>query len=82
MSGSLKAALVVNFSIGILKAILGVFSGSQAMLAEAAHSFADTFNQILLGLGIRRSKKEPDLEHPFGYKKSTFFCFRLAILTI
>jgi len=53
MAGSsLKAALAVNFMIGVIKSIVGTFTGSAAMISEAYHSFADTFNQILLALGI------------------------------
>ena len=78
---SLKAALLVNVSIGIIKTIIGLITGSAAMIAEAYHSFADSFNQILLALGIRGSKKQPDLEHPFGYKKVQFFwAFIVAVL--
>lgn len=82
MAGSsLKAALAVNFMIGVIKSIVGTFTGSAAMISEAYHSFADTFNQILLALGITRSKREPDLEHPFGYKKVQFFwAFIVAIM--
>ena len=81
MAGSLKTALIANLLIAIVKAILGTISGSATMMAEAAHSLADTFNQILLVLGIRRSKKDPDLEHQFGYSKSTFFwAFVVAVL--
>jgi len=78
---SLKAALLVNLSIGVIKTIVGLITGSAAMIAEAYHSFADTFNQILLALGIRRSKRDPDLQHPFGYKKVQFFwAFVVAVL--
>ncbi|MHA2251138.1 MAG: cation diffusion facilitator family transporter [Candidatus Kariarchaeaceae archaeon] len=78
---SLTVALIANFSIGVMKLIVGIFTGSAAMISEAYHSFADTFNQILLALGIRRSKKKPDLEHPFGYSKVQFFwAFIVAVL--
>jgi len=78
---SLKAALLVNLSIGVIKTIVGLLTGSAAMISEAYHSFADTFNQILLAVGIRRSHQEPDLEHPFGYKKVQFFwAFVVAVL--
>lgn len=82
MAGSsLKAALLVNFSIGVIKMVVGLATRSAAMFSEAIHSFADTFNQILLALGIRNSKKKPDLEHPFGYQKNQFFwSFVVAIL--
>lgn len=78
---SLKVALLVNLVIGVLKLIVGLFTKSAAMISEAYHSFADTFNQILLALGIRNSKKSPDIEHPFGYSKNQFFwAFVVAIL--
>ena len=82
MAGSsLKAALSANFIIGVIKTIVGFFTGSAAMISEAYHSFADTFNQILLLIGVNRSKKEPDIEHPFGYKKVQFFwAFVVAVL--
>ncbi|MCE7735860.1 MAG: cation diffusion facilitator family transporter [Candidatus Heimdallarchaeota archaeon] len=82
MAGSsLKAALLVNLTIGIMKMFVGLATASAAMVSEAYHSFADTFNQILLALGIRRSKQTPDLEHPFGYQKESFFwSFVVAVL--
>lgn len=43
------------------------FTGSHAMFSEAIHSLADTMNQIILGLGLYQSGKQPDLEHPYGY---------------
>ena len=78
---SLQAALLVNLAIGFIKMIVGLFTQSAAMISEAIHSFADTLNQILLAFGIRRSKKYPDPEHPFGYSKVQFFwAFIVAIL--
>ncbi len=81
MANSLKTALIANLLIAAIKTILGFISNSSAMFSEAAHSLADTINQLLLALGIRRSKKRPDLEHPFGYSKIQFFwAFVVAIL--
>jgi divalent metal cation (Fe/Co/Zn/Cd) transporter len=41
-------ALAANAAIGVCNVAAGVVSGSSAMLAEAAHSVADTTNQLLL----------------------------------
>ena len=67
------AAMIVNFSIAVIKFIAGTFSHSSAMLAESVHSLADTGNQILLWLGHRFSRREPDELHPFGYGKERYF---------
>lgn len=82
--GGIKAvtiALFGNLSIGVLKLIASLFTRSAGMLAEAIHSFADTTNQILLLIGSKRSKKEPDEQHSFGYGKEEYFWgFIVAVL--
>jgi cation diffusion facilitator family transporter len=75
-------ALAANAAIAVIKAIAGVLSGSAAMLAEAAHSVADTANQVLLLVSIRRGQRKPDREHPFGHGKERFFWSFLAAVVI
>ena len=43
------------------------------MLAETLHSLSDTFNQVLLLIGIKTSSKAATESHPFGYGKEQFF---------
>ena len=76
------AALVVNIAIAVFKFIAAAFSGSTAMLAEAAHSTADTANQIFLIIGMRKSARPPDREHPFGYGPETYFWAFIVALCI
>ena len=76
VSGSKKAvyaALAGNLGIAIAKLIAAIITGSTAMLAETLHSFSDTFNQILLLVGIKTSTKTATERHPFGYGKEQFF---------
>ena len=70
---SVLAALGANTAIAIAKFAAAALSGSAAMLAEALHSVADTGNQALLLLGLKRAKEPPDEEHPFGHGKARFF---------
>ncbi len=75
------AALIANGLIAIAKFVAGFVSGSAAMLAEGAHSVADTTNQIFLLISLRLSTSAPDEEHPHGHGKDRFFwSFLVAVL--
>lgn len=50
------------------------------MLAESGHSFADTINEILLGIALGRSQKLADDDHPFGYGRERFLWAFVAAL--
>jgi cation diffusion facilitator family transporter len=75
-------ALAANAGIGIAKLAAGLMSGSAAMLAEAAHSIADTTNQLFLLASLSFSERKPDAEHPFGYGKERFLWSFMAAIFI
>jgi cation diffusion facilitator family transporter len=71
-----------NLSIAVAKAVAGLLSGSTALLAEAAHSVADTMNQAFLLTALKRSRKPADDRHPFGYGLERYFWSLLAAVGI
>lgn len=75
-------ALAANASIAVAKLVAALVSGSAAMLAETAHSIADTMNQIFLLFSLKLGEREADPEHPFGYGKERFFWSFLAAVGI
>ena len=75
------AALIANLCIAVFKFVAALLSGSSSMLAEAYHSVSDTFNQVLLLIGLKASRRKPDAGHPFGHGKEQFFwSFMVAII--
>jgi cation diffusion facilitator family transporter len=79
---TIYAAMAANFAIAVAKAIAGLISSSPAILAEAAHSVADTMNQVFLLVSLSLGDRKPDEEHPFGYGKERFFWSFLAAVCI
>lgn len=75
-------ALVANLGITASKLGVGLSTGSTAMLAEAAHSLADTINQVFLLISLRLSDNPADEDHPYGYGKERFFWAFLAAIFI
>jgi cation diffusion facilitator family transporter len=71
-----------NLAIAIAKIIAGALTGSSAMLAEGAHSVADTVNQAFLLTALTRSQKPADAQHPFGYAQERYFWSLLAAVGI
>ncbi|HEY7631863.1 MAG TPA: cation diffusion facilitator family transporter [Thermoleophilaceae bacterium] len=65
-------ALASNATVGVVKLFGGLVSGSTAMLAEAAHSVADTTNQAFLLVSIALGQREPSPDQPFGYAQMRF----------
>jgi cation diffusion facilitator family transporter len=71
-----------NIFVGAVKLVAGILVGSSAMLAEAAHSAADTLNQGFLWTSLRRSARPADARHPFGYGQERYFWSLLAAFGI
>ncbi|MFF1548485.1 cation diffusion facilitator family transporter [Streptomyces sp. NPDC058291] len=75
-------ALAANLIIAAAKAVGGLLAGSPALLSEAAHSVADSLNEVFLLAALRRSRRPADRRHPFGYGKERFFWSLLAAVGI
>ena len=71
-----------NLLIALAKLAAGLVTGSSAMLAESAHSVADTVNQAFLLTSLRTGSRPPDAEHPFGYGQERYFWSLLAAVGI
>lgn len=65
----LLITLMLNLVVMGLKAIVGWWTGSLSLLADAIHSITDSANNVLGLVTTRLSSPEPDREHPYGHQK-------------
>ena len=75
---TVNVALIANGTIAVAKLAAGLMSGSSAMLAEAAHSIADTVNQTFLRVSLSLSAEQPTPDHPFGHGQERFLWTLMA----
>jgi cation diffusion facilitator family transporter len=73
-------ALGANIGVAAAKSVAAVLTGSASILAEAAHSWADVGNEVLLLIASRRSRRPPDLAHPFGHGREAYVWSLFAAL--
>ncbi|MFZ0483790.1 MAG: cation diffusion facilitator family transporter [Desulfobacterales bacterium] len=61
--------VLVNTLLIVLKLVAGIYGSSQALIADAVHSFSDLFTDAVVLIGIKISKKPPDNTHHFGHAR-------------
>ena len=67
LSGAVGVTL--NVSLGLLKILVGIFSGSIAITADAVNNLSDAMASILTMVGFSLANKKSDAEHPFGHAR-------------
>lgn len=62
--------IVGNMALAAIKAVVGVWSQSQALIADAAHSASDVAGSFAVWVGLRAAARPPDEDHPYGHGKA------------
>jgi cation diffusion facilitator family transporter len=65
----LLITLALNLLVMGIKAVVGIWTGSLSLLADALHSVTDSANNILGLITNRLASPEPDRNHPYGHQK-------------
>ncbi|MFC4320911.1 cation diffusion facilitator family transporter [Litchfieldia salsa] len=62
--------VIGNIVLAVIKYIVGVMSGSKALVADAVNSASDVAGSIAVYIGVRAAKQPPDEDHPYGHGKA------------
>ena len=73
-------AFGANLLIAVAKSVAAMLTGSASLVAEAAHSWADTGNEIFLIIANKRSRLPPEPEHPPGFGREAYVWSLFAAL--
>ncbi|MET3807196.1 cation diffusion facilitator family transporter [Nakamurella sp. UYEF19] len=73
-------AFAANLLVAIAKSVAALITGSASLLAEAAHSWADTGNEIFLLVANKRAKIPADEDHPLGHGREAYVWSMFAAL--
>jgi cation diffusion facilitator family transporter len=75
-------ALGAGVGVALAKVGAAVFTGSTALAAEAAHSLADSGNDLALLVAQRGSSRAADDQHPLGYGREAYFWALITALGV
>jgi cation diffusion facilitator family transporter len=76
-------AIFVNLALAVFKLIIGIVSGSKAVIGDSFYSFKDFLTSVVVFVGGRVSGKPADENHPYGHGKIEFVAiFLISILII
>jgi cation diffusion facilitator family transporter len=78
--GTVLVAFGANVLIALAKSVAALATGSASLVAEAAHSWADSGNEIFLLIANRRSQRPADRAHPLGYGREAYVWSLFAAL--
>lgn len=70
--------IVANVALAAFKGIIGVTSGSVAIVSDAVNNLTDVLSSVVTLVGVRMATKPADREHPFGHGRIEYFAAMLV----
>lgn len=68
LSGSI--GLAINALVFLLKLMIGLATGSVAIIADAFNNLSDALSSVVTVVGFKMAAKSPDNEHPYGHQRA------------
>ncbi len=79
---NLKIGLVLNSLFTVIEFIVGLFSGSLALISDSAHNLTDSLS-LIISMGSRKmAKRHADTQKTYGYERATILAALLNALIL
>ena len=78
-----KTIIRTNVSLSAFKAVIGLVSGSIAIVLDAVNNISDAASSLITIIGTKLAAKEPDRKHPFGHGRIEYLsAMIIAVLVL
>lgn len=71
LDSKLKLGLVLNTGFTVFEFIIGFFSGSLALISDAAHNLTDSMSLLISFFATKISKRKANIDKTYGYGRAT-----------
>jgi cation diffusion facilitator family transporter len=66
---STLVSVAVNIALTAIQALAGIYSGSQALVADSIHSLSDLISDFVVLFAGQHSHKAADADHAYGHRR-------------
>jgi cobalt-zinc-cadmium efflux system protein len=81
-SRNIVATIMLNIIITVAQIVGGLFSGSMALLSDAAHNFSDVISLMISYVAARLSGRKQTLRQTYGFKRAGIFAAFINTATL
>jgi cation diffusion facilitator family transporter len=77
-----KTSTYATITLTVIKAIVGLLSGSIALLADAVHSLSDIFTSFAVWVGMKLSQRRPSDRFSYGFYRVETLAFMIVAIVV
>lgn len=74
--------IAANVLLAGFKAVIGLMSGSIAIVLDAVNNISDAGSSLITIIGTKLAGREPDRKHPFGYGRIEYLSAMLIAMIV
>ena len=74
--------IAANVLLAAFKAVIGLMSGSIAIVLDAVNNISDAASSVITIVGTKLAGKAPDKKHPFGYGRIEYLSAMIIALIV